>query len=102
MMTTMKMTTMQTTIPLYQIKILLNISTFISQSATAKTKNIKGQIYATAYGGQPIPFLDEMYDVTSDEFEMWADIIEPEVCFLYLRVFTVYEDPFGISTAGNN
>ncbi|XP_072017220.1 uncharacterized protein [Amphiura filiformis] len=43
------------------------------------TKNIIGQLLATEYNDQPIEFVDELYDVTSDEFKFWADILKPEL-----------------------
>ncbi|XP_072016154.1 uncharacterized protein [Amphiura filiformis] len=50
----------------------------VGNMCVRKTRIINGRLYATAYNGQPIQFTDEIYDVTSDEFEFWADILEPE------------------------
>ena len=58
-----------------------------------ETKEIIGRFYANELNDQPIQFVNEMYDTTSEEFQFYADLIEPEVS-LCGNVITFLEKSF--------
>ena len=60
---------------------------FLLFTLIVETREIISRLFADELNGQPIQFVDAMYDTTSDEFRFYADLIEPEVS-TYINMFS--------------